>query len=46
MIQQTSRDAYESVNRADDTLYDRVHEQYKPKLSSEEYNHIAFCFND
>ena len=24
MIQQTSRDAYESVNRADDTLYDRV----------------------
>ena len=24
MIQQTSKDAYESVNRADDTLYDRV----------------------
>ena len=24
MIQQTSRDAYESVNRADDTLYNRV----------------------
>jgi len=24
MIQQTSRDAYESVNRADDTLYDKV----------------------
>ena len=24
MIQQTSKDAYESVNRADDTLYDKV----------------------
>jgi len=24
MIQQTSRDAYESCNRADDTLYDKV----------------------
>ena len=41
-----SKDTYASYMTELNTLYDRVHEQYKPKLSSEEYNHIAFCFND
>ena len=41
-----NKDTYQSYMTELNTLYDRVHEQYKPKLSSEEYNHIAFCFND
>jgi len=40
------KDTYKSYITQLNTLYNRVHEQYVPKLTSEPYNHIAFCFND
>ena len=40
------KDTYKSYITQLNTLYDRVHEEYIPELTSEPYNHIAYCFNN
>tara|TARA_B100000085_G_scaffold64351_1_gene57164 strand:+ start:1408 stop:1980 length:573 start_codon:yes stop_codon:yes gene_type:complete len=41
-----TKDTYHSYMAQLRTMYPRVHEQYKPELTANEYNHVAFCYND
>ena len=38
-----NKNTYEPYMVRLNAVYNKVYEQFKPELKSEEYNHIAFC---